>query len=53
MLDAIEEYGVDTKKIKYVISHPAYTLHTDHETVSKEMAKHGIVTAYDGLEIEF
>ena len=43
--------GADIKK--YVISHMAHTLHTDHDTLSKEMKKHGIITAYDGLEIEF
>ena len=45
--------SIDKDIKKYVISHMAYTLHTDHETLSKEMAKHGIVTAYDGMEIEF
>ena len=38
---------------KYVISHMAYTLHTSHEELEKEMKKHGIITAYDGLTIEF
>lgn len=38
---------------KYVISHMAYTLHTDHATLEEEMAKHDIITAYDGLELEF
>ena len=33
------------------ISHMAMTLHTDHETLSKTMAKHGILTACDGFEI--
>lgn len=45
--------SIDKDIKKYVISHMAYTLHTDHETLEAEMAKHGIVTAYDGLEIEF
>lgn len=38
---------------KYVISHMAYTLHTSHEELEKEMKKHDIITAYDGLTIEF
>jgi phosphoribosyl 1,2-cyclic phosphodiesterase len=38
---------------RYVISHMAYTLHTDHKTLEEEMKKHDITTAYDGLVIEF
>ena len=45
--------SIDTDIKKYVISHMAYTLHTDHEALSRQMEKHGIVTAYDGLTIEF
>ena len=45
--------SIDRDIKKYVISHMAYTLHTDHDTLSAEMEKHGIVTAYDGLELEF
>ena len=45
--------SIDQDIKKYVISHMAYTLHTDHDTLTKEMAKHGILTAYDGMEIEF
>lgn len=45
--------SINTAIKKYVISHMAYTLHTDHDTLAKEMNKHGIITAYDGLEIEF
>lgn len=45
--------SIDTDIKKYVISHMAYTLHTDHQALSCEMAKHGIITAYDGMEIEF
>ena len=45
--------SIDTDIKKYVISHMAYTLHTDHETLAREMEKHGITAAYDGLEIEF
>ncbi|MBQ8840062.1 MAG: MBL fold metallo-hydrolase [Clostridia bacterium] len=37
----------------YVISHLAYTLHPAHEIVAKEMEKHDITVAYDGLSIEF
>ena len=44
--------SIDKDIKKYVISHMAYTLHTDHDTLSAEMAKHGIVTAYDGMTIE-
>ena len=45
--------SIDTDIKRYVISHMAYTLHTDHETLSREMEKHGIITAYDGMIIEF
>ena len=45
--------SIDTDIKRYVISHMAYTLHTDHDTLAKKMEKHGITTAYDGLEIEF
>ena len=45
--------SINTAIKKYVISHMAYTLHTDHATLESEMKKHGIITAYDGLEIEF
>lgn len=34
---------------RFVISHMARTLHTDHETLVRDMAKHGIEVAYDGL----
>ena len=44
--------SIDTDIKKYVISHMAYTLHTDHATLSREMEKHGIITAYDGMTIE-
>lgn len=36
-----------------VISHIAMTLHTEHKVLSDEMSKYGIITAFDGLEIEF
>jgi len=45
--------SIDRDIKKYVISHMAYTLHTDHATLEKEMLRHGIITAYDGLELEF
>ena len=45
--------SINTAIKKYVISHMAYTLHTDHKTLESEMKKHGIITAYDGLEIAF
>lgn len=34
------------------ISHMARTLHTDHATLSRAMAEHGVEVAYDGLTIE-
>ncbi len=41
---------------KYVgrpcVSHMARTLHTDHQTLAAEMAKHGIEVAYDGWSTE-
>ena len=38
------------KHIKqFCISHMAMTLHTDHKTLTDEMAKHGIEVAYDGF----
>ena len=36
---------------KFCISHMARTLHTDHKTLSENMEKCGIDTAYDGMEI--
>ena len=45
--------SINTAIKKYVISHMAYTLHTDHKTLASEMEKHGIITAYDGLSLEF
>ncbi len=45
--------SIDQDIKKYVISHMAHTLHSDHEALSREMAKHNITAAYDGLEIEF
>lgn len=38
---------------RFCISHMARTLHTDHAGLSEVMAKDGILTAYDGFEIEF
>ena len=37
---------------KVCISHMARTLHTDHKTLAENMAKHGIIAACDGLELE-
>ena len=37
---------------RFCISHMARTLHTDHETLVRDMAPHQITVAYDGLEIE-
>ena len=36
---------------RFCISHMARTLHTDHAALSAAMAAHGVVTAYDGLEL--
>ena len=36
---------------RFCISHMARTLHADHETLSAAMSAHGIITAYDGLEL--
>lgn len=33
------------------ISHMARTLHTDHETLAREMAKHEVEVAYDGYRV--
>lgn len=38
---------------QFCISHMARTLHTEHATLSEAMSAHGIVTAYDGLELTF
>lgn len=38
---------------RFCISHLAKTLHTDHDTISREMNKHGIEVAFDGLETVF
>ncbi len=38
---------------KFCISHMARTLHTDHKTLSDRMAKEDVITACDGLELEF
>ena len=37
---------------KFCISHMAYTLHTDHETLCNTMKDYDIEVAYDGLETE-
>ena len=37
---------------KFVISHMARTLHTDHKTLSSDMQAHGVTVAYDGFETE-
>lgn len=44
--------SIDKDVKKYVISHMAYTLHTDHKTLAEQMERHGIITAFDGMEIE-
>lgn len=42
------------KSVKRIcISHMARTLHTDHNTLARDMAEHGIEVAYDGLIQEF
>lgn len=35
----------------FCISHMARTLHTDHKTLSEKMSEQGVITAYDGLEL--
>ncbi len=37
---------------QFCISHMARTLHTDHATLESDMQKYGVITAYDGLELE-
>lgn len=37
---------------QFCISHMARTLHTDQKTLTEMMAKHHILTAYDGMELE-
>ncbi len=37
---------------QFCISHMAYTLHSNHETLAKMMEEYDIITAYDGLELE-
>lgn len=37
---------------RFCISHMARTLHTDHETLVKRMAPHGVLVACDGLTID-
>ncbi len=37
---------------RFAISHMARTLHTDHETLVRDMKPHGIEVAFDGLECE-
>lgn len=44
--------SIDKDIKKYVISHMAYTLHTDHKSLEEEMKKHDIIVAFDGMEIE-
>ena len=44
--------SINTAIKKYVISHMAYTLHTDHSTLEKEMSRYGIDVAYDGMVVE-
>lgn len=38
---------------RFCISHMAYTLHTNHETLVSDMKPYGIEVAYDGMETEF
>ena len=37
----------------FCISHMAYTLHTDHDSLVSDMSKYGIEVAFDGMETEF
>ena len=38
---------------RFCISHMAYTLHTDHDSLVSDMNKYGIEVAFDGMETEF
>lgn len=38
---------------RFCISHMARTLHDNHDALSKDMAKHGIEVAFDGMITEF
>lgn len=38
---------------RFCISHMAYTLHDEHEKLVRDMKKHNIDVAYDGMIIEF
>lgn len=38
---------------RFCISHIGYTLHDDHEIIVKDMKKHNIEVAYDGMTAEF
>ena len=46
MKDTLTMYARD-----FYISHMSCGLHTDHDTLARAMAEHGINVAYDGLEI--
>lgn len=37
---------------KVCISHMARTLHADHKTLAEDMANHGVIAAWDGLELD-
>lgn len=37
---------------RFVISHMARTLHESHSILSEKMARHGVITAFDGLVLE-
>lgn len=47
MKESLKEY-ID----RFVITHMAMTLHTDHNTLARTMAKDGIEVAFDGLELD-
>lgn len=46
------KYSLEPYVDKFIISHIARTLHTDHKTLMLRMSEIGINVAYDGLEIE-
>lgn len=44
--------GLESYIERFMISHMAYTLHTDHDTLVKRMKPSGIEVAFDGLVTE-
>ena len=53
VLKRLKEKGLVDEHTKVVISHFSHNGNSTHEEIEKEASKYGIITAYDGLEIEF